>query len=86
MSEAIERGQAMLDEYTADGGFMFKRGEAPSKAAIRLWYALADLVEEAKARERLLVIASDYLSQHWDMDSAPLNEIAEAATQEANDG
>ena len=39
MSEAIERGQAMLDEYTADGGFMFKRGEAPSKAAIRLWYA-----------------------------------------------
>ena len=48
---------------------------------------LADLVEEAKARERLLVIASDYLSQHWDMDSAPLNEIAEAATQpkEAND-
>ena len=45
------------------------------------------LVEEAKDRERLLVIASDYLSQHWDMDSAPLNEIAEAATQpkEAND-
>jgi len=47
---------------------------------------LATAVEETKARERLLVIASDYLSQHWDMDSAPLNEIAEAATQSDQEG
>ena len=54
---------------------------------VETWDALAALVEEAKARERILVIASDYLRQHWDMDSGPLNEIAEAATQseEAND-
>ena len=66
-----------------------ERAEFALKADVtkyKLREALLALVEEAKDRERLLVIASDYLSQHWDMDSAPLNEIAEAATQSDQEG
>jgi len=42
----------------------------------------AALEEQLAEKDRLLVIAADYLSQHWDMDSEPLRQIAIAGERE----
>lgn len=47
--------------------------------------SMADRIEALEAENaeliKLLFVASDYLKQHWDMESAPLHKIAERLRQ-----
>ena len=62
----------------------------PIMTISQIWYdarvdEVAQLEAERDALMRLLCIARDYLEQHWDMESAPLNEIVEATRKETQD-